>query len=585
MTTRALRLGALLLLLASTPLAAELTGEVDRTLITEGEALHYTLRSDKPDTAAEPDFTAIKKKFHIARTEKRRQVEMIQGHYNAWMEWTLTLYPKESGTLTIPSVSHNLDISNAVTIKVRQKTTPPSFSTPPPVFMQSRLRNSVLWQGQETLLSLEIWTRARFAENPDLTPPDSEGIAVKLVDSDKRDERTIDGIPYRVMLVDYMITPTRIGLMTIPAQQLSGTLADNDPLSRHSLLRMTRTRPFQVASSRHRLQVKAPPPQWPADRPWLPAEHLALSERWSQDPDQIRTGEPVTRTVTVHVRGVHSAQIPPLPFEKMARVKIYKELAETDDTIDSGGQLKGKRQESVALVASAPGAVTLPAIHVTWFNVGTETVETSSLPARTLQVSAGESTAATSQELASTAARVSSEPPFDKDSIGLSWQAVCALLVTGWVTTVLLWLWSRKRPAHLMTRSGTGNLSTNASATETEALAFKAVLKASAKQDQAVLEKALVLWGKRLTGKEACSATEIVQRLRCDELSVAWQAAQRACYGTPTSQKKTATKDLTPLLKKARKQWNAEGSGSVTTAMDSLAINPPQGRSRPASDA
>ena len=582
MTTRALQLGTLLLLLTSTQLPAELTAEVDRTLITEGEALRYTLRSDKPDTMKEPDFTAIKKKFHIARTEKSRQFEMIQGRYNVWMEWILTLYPRESGTLTIPSVSHNLEISNAVAIKVGKKAPAHSFSTPPPVFMHSTLRNPVIWQGQETILSLEIWTRARFAENPDLTPPETEGIAARLLDSDKREERTIDGIPYRVMLVNYMITPTRTGLMTIPAQQLSGTLADSDPLSPHSLLRMTRTRPFQVESTRHSLHIKEPPAQWPADSPWLPAEHLALSERWSQNPDQLRAGEPVTRTVTVHVRGVHSAQIPPLAFEKMARVKSYKEQAETDDTIDSHGRLKGKRQESVALVASAPGAVTLPAIRVTWFNVGTETVETSSLPARTLHISGAEDTASIAPELASTAATVSSEPFFDKDSIKLSWQAICALLVTGWITTVLLWLWARKRHSHLTAPSTPDNPSANDSTVKTEAQAFKTVLNASSARDLASLEQALLLWGKLITGKEACSATEIVHRLPCAELSTAWQAAQLACYGTPATQKKPATPDLTPLLKKARQQWLRERAGSEKTAMDPLTINPPQDRSRPA---
>jgi len=363
--------------------------------------------------------------------------------------------------------------------------------------------------------------------------------------------------------------------MTLPEQQLSGTIADNDPLASHSLLRMTSTRPFHVTSTPVSLQVKAIPAQWPADTPWLPAEHLALSERWSADPDQIKAGESITRTVTVHVKGVHSSQIAPLAPLTLAQVKSYNDLPETQDKLDPDGQLSGTRRESTALLFTTAGQYRLPQITVTWFNVNTQSLETCSLPERTLQVGASPDSVLPGHQPRQETAAALAPTRHAAETGGLQlWKWGCALLVTGWLTTLLLWWKAGRQGPHAWLHSRRKKQDPVARPAENEAQAFKAVLDACAGTQPTRLEQALLHWGKLLTGIEACSATDIVEHLNMVELSHAWRTLQQDCYGRQEREKSEVISNLKPLLKRARQQWRTRQASAAADRSPQMRLNP-----------
>ncbi|CAM3636096.1 BatD family protein [Parendozoicomonas haliclonae] len=570
----------ILLIMGSLPAWASLSATVDRNEITEGEALVYTLRSDGLTLRGSPDFAPLEKDFDILGTSRSNQIRMINGENASWVEWNITLMPKREGTLTLPALTFGDSTSNPIQIKVHKTSAQQGATASSPVYMRSSLSAETLWEGQEAVLTLKIFTRADFADNPDLSSPQAEGAIIKLISNDKREERIINGVRYQVISLEYLVTPTRAGELRISGQVLTGALVEDDPYGRPSLLRMTRSRPFRISSPEMLLTVNPPPENWPAGTPWLPAESLSLSESWSSNPAQLKTGDSITRTITVTAEGTNSALIPPLPALNLNGVNSYPDQPATDNRL-SGTQTTGIRSESVALVPTQAGEITLPAVELTWFNTKTGQIEISTLAAQTLNIAAGSQPAvqpqapvavspttttpssnASEQTLQSGDLQTIGEP-VSENSLFI-WQAATAVFALLWLLT-LAYVVRLKRGSPSLTKTTKTSFPSHTSESEL----FKALINACQNNEAAILEQRLVSWGTELIGKESLTSSEVISTLNSDELSKGWNLLLSQRYSTEKSALDTTP--LVNLLTEARKQWfNQQSEKSNNT----LRINP-----------
>ena len=565
-----------LLLMVSTALFADLTATVDRNRISEGEAFQYILRDDGFSLTGSPNLSPLEQDFNILGTSQSNQIRMINGRNESWIEWTITLMPKRVGTLQIPAITYKGEVSNPIAIEVSKSSSSArqGATADSPVFMRSSISANKIWQGQEAVLTLKIFTRANFADNPDLTPPESEGAIFKLLSNDKREEHIVQGVRYQVITVEYLVTPTRPGILTIPGQVLTGATVEEDPYGGRSLLRMTRSRPFRISSPDMDLTISPPPASWPADKPWLPAQDVSLSESWSSSLSKLKTGDSITRTVTINTKGTNSAQIPPLPPLNLDGVNSYPDQPRIDDTIDNRGAL-GTRSESVALVPTVAGKITIPAISISWFNVKTETVETSRLEAQTIVVQPGTSPQIVMQAPTSQLAPQGQQPTEALQTSAsraaqpvnlLYWQLATGLFALFWLGTLAVLLRKRNHSEHSapITKQSTG------SRNKVEADLFNSLLTACTENNLSQVEQTLLLWGNQITGQQLSSSGEMVRTLQHEGLLQQWQELQRNCYGRSSQSINTAV--LTSLIKEVREQWLVKGKSSA--GRNHLSINP-----------
>ena len=132
--------------------------------------------------------------------------------------------------------------------------------------------------------------------------------------------------------------------------------------------RMTKTK--RVLSKEITLNVKPAPTSF-TGKNWLAAEKLELNQEWSGDIQQMKVGEPLTRTLTLQGVGTTVGQLPELSAIKTdANLKAYPDQPVLNEQKLADG-ITASRQEKIALIPSTAGKHVLPAIEIPWFNTKT----------------------------------------------------------------------------------------------------------------------------------------------------------------------------------------------------------------------
>ncbi len=121
---------------------------------------------------------------------------------------------------------------------------------------------------------------------------------------------------------------------------------------------------------------------------WLPAEEIRLHDSWTENPPQLRAGEPVTRTITIEARGLTGSQIPVLEPGQPADTRLYPEQPVIDSRTD-GNKVFGFSRQSFTYIPDRAGRLRVPPVELAWWNIDKDQEELAQLPKWELNVAAG----------------------------------------------------------------------------------------------------------------------------------------------------------------------------------------------------
>lgn len=361
---------------------ALLVAQVDRTVVGEDETVQLTVRIDEQVGVGSPNFKQLEQQFEVLSLQPISQYRNINGRAEAWTEWHITLAPKHSGQLLIPSFNYKGAHSDAISIKV----TPVSNAITgevPDIFLETKVDKTDIYVQEQILLTVRVHSALNLREisEPELELPDT--VVVKVAENDLR--RQIQGRTYFVREYVYALYPQKSDQLKIPS--LTWTLATastnrgwfDDPF------RSPRGSIRRLHTDAQTIDVKPKPNNYPYTE-WMPAKNVSLDEHWSRDPSEFKVGEPITRTITLTAEELTSAQLPPLPDQSTDGVKLYADQAQLDDEKKFTG-VTGRRIESVAIVPTDAGTLTLPAVQVGWWDTAAQQPRVATIPAKTIMVS------------------------------------------------------------------------------------------------------------------------------------------------------------------------------------------------------
>jgi hypothetical protein len=185
------------------------------------------------------------------------------------------------------------------------------------------------------------------------------------------------------------------------------------------------------------LDVRARPVQ--AAEPWLPAQSIALSI----DPPSgtLHAGEPFTLTVKLSGEGVTAAQLPDPQLPQIPAAQIYPEPSSFQDSVRDG-RLLSERTRRFAIVPNTAGALRMPPVVQSWWDVRNDRAAQALVAVPILQVLPG--TMPTASADTSTTATGAAPLASGWVSNPRLWQFVALLLAIGWIVTVL-WMQRRAR--------------------------------------------------------------------------------------------------------------------------------------------
>ncbi|AAO57233.1 BatD family protein [Pseudomonas syringae group genomosp. 3] len=381
--------GLLLSLIALSLQAAQLTASVDRTRLNAGETVELTLETDDVTQFGKPDMSSLEASFEVRDTRQLNSLKTLDGSSQATTRWIVTLLPRETGSVIIPSLQLGELKSQPLTLQVMQSETKEPTSHLASIFIEASLDQDSVYVQAQAVLTLRVYHSVSLFDDSSLNPLQVPDARVEKLGDARTYEKLINGVRHGVIETRYAIYPQQSGVLTIPSQVFSATLVQPPAEAQGQEANPFGPQPgksVRVKSAEVPLTVKPKPANYPADIAWLPARSISLEENWSPEPGTTQVGDSLTRTITLKAEGLAGAQLPPLAPTEVPSLRRYPDQPQLRNLPSERG-LIGTREEREALVPGRAGAIELPAVEVTWWNTREDYLEHTSLPARTLQIS------------------------------------------------------------------------------------------------------------------------------------------------------------------------------------------------------
>ena len=312
-------LAALLLATSSMVQAAEVTAEVDRDRVVQGETITLVFQTDDPQQSLETDLGALAPAFDVIDQRQETQMSIVNGRQSARVRSLITLEPLETGKLTIPSFRFRGGSRTAPIPLTVEPAPTPAPGELPPVFIEVEVdpQEGPYYVHAQLSLKVRIFYQQNMTEAA-INPPEPSDGSVRLLD-ELPYQADRNGENYRVLERRYAVFPERSGTLTIPPLQLTGKLIERaaDRLWQPSVS----GRRIRVESDPLVLDISPRPPEFTGDV-WLPAREVQLSQQIT-DGESVTVGEPVTRTIILDAKGLEEHMLEEPAWPELENARLY----------------------------------------------------------------------------------------------------------------------------------------------------------------------------------------------------------------------------------------------------------------------
>ena len=399
--TRILTLPALLaaLLLACTVVIlpgvvqAAVKTFVEPRLVDEMDTIRLTIRKEGSNQSEPPDLSALEQDFEVLGSQTSSRISSINGRTTASVEYQISLRPRRTGELTVPSLTIGGEQSESIVVRVRAMDPSVMEAISTMVFFETELSSNPVYVQAETVLTRRLFYSQGVQIYSDLpgTPEVESAVVIPLGETQSRSV-VRDGNRYGVIEQRFALFPEQSGSLTIPAISVTSSVRlQSQGRSRRSGIR--------VSTEEIELTVKPIPASYPADAGWLPAKGVSVSQRWAPRRPSVDVGEPLTFEISVTAQGNRGSAIPPIPLPLPAdQFKIYPEAPQMRESADTGTVI-GNRQEQFALIPTHPGAVSVPALSLVWWDTEADRLQVTQVDVAPLSITGQAAPSAAEPEL------------------------------------------------------------------------------------------------------------------------------------------------------------------------------------------
>lgn len=546
---------------------AAATATVNRDTLSADETLTLIVSSDSPKDTDTLKLQSIEVDFEILNTSESSQFSIVNGTTKASKTWQITLAPKRAGRLTIPSLEIGSDRTNSIGVRVTRSVPMSERAGNDNIYMESELNMERAWVQQEIVYTTRIFFYPSLNRGADLAPLEIPNTIVTQL-SETNYQRNVNGKNYSVYEVKYALFPQSSGLLEIPGQVFTGTLTD--PRSSRSFFgRGSGGTSVRLRNVKQEILIEPRPSEF-VGKQWLPARNMSLREEWSENPNGMQVGQPLTRSIIIEADGLQASQLPPLEISAPIGAQIYPDEPLSNEVTDSKG-VRSTRTEKLAFIPSVDGNLTLPEISINWWNTATQKMETATLAARTFAVLPGINSnrqnigtdTQTQQQIDNVDANpVSSSANSENNSSVANWRNFFFIALALWLFTLAAYF--RKSSSTAETLADAPEVAKK----ETEAEAFAACKRLASEPQQ--LRRALIAWGKRYWPMQPVNSNTDIANLS-DNQVVKEQliALDRVIYND--SEKSVAAFDAKDLLNELEK---LRANSSASTAKHSSKLEP-----------
>ena len=474
----------LMLLLTQTVSAAEIKTTVDRNPVSINESFQITFTAtESPED--DPDFSSLQRDFEILNQSHRNNSSWINGQSTKSIQWILNVMARRAGKLIIPAVSFGDDVSQPVEIVITRGSVPKN-SNNDDLFLEVEATPERPYVQSQVLYTLRLFRSVQIAQ-ASLNEPELADAIIEKLGEDKNYNTDINGVAYVVTERKYAIFPQKSGITTIAPLVLTAQVVSSSRPRFNGFFNRQITKTKRVTSRAVTLDVQAAPGDF-TGKQWIPAEQVYIEEKWSGDTEKMKLGEPLTRTLTLLVKGTTVAQLPELHSEtKNDQLKTYPDQPVLKEKKEADGVI-ALREEKVAYIPSKPGSYILPAVEIPWFNTQTQTMEIARIAEKTV-TAIGTSLSQINDAVIESPVQISpvGSEPLTHRVENKFWLWLSIVLALGWLITVIVFIQkSQSKPKVKPVSASEIKLKQ----------AVKALKQACAENNNVAAKDALLAWGR-----------------------------------------------------------------------------------------
>lgn len=577
---------ATLILLNSTAQAQEITLTVDRDEVARGETLTLTIRVFEQRQGMQLDLTPLTSDFDVLGTRTSSQIRSINGTVESWTDYIVTLFPLNEGELEIPPLDISGQTTEPIVITVVNEG-PRSNQSDEELFLEIEVNKGSVYVQEQLLFTVRLYYTINGIRNPQFTELEMPETVIQLIGSPNQYEKLIDGQRFGVYEKRYVIFPQRSGPLEIPDILFRGEVTDG---SSNFVFRNLNTRRVTAFIEGVSIDIKERPAAVQNSEFWLPVSGLSLEESWSTDLNELRVGDSVVRTVTMVAEGLDGAVLPPFSPTEIEGLNLYPDPADIQRTFVEGA-IVGTRVETTTVVPIQEGNITIPEISIPWWNVDTDQLEATVIPATRFTVANIQGIVPAEQTIASTENLedlLAAAPELSQDMINeqaqaefievearwLNYAIVMAFLIVAFSIYKLVLTPNKEEISAYLTLK-IQQFKARYAVENNESVAYRQLLKALANTDLNRIREALIAWCNHfLQNHEVISMEDILQQQQARELHQHVNAIQSILFDSTGSSSAdfnpSSLASLITSLRKSRQRSRKQESQEQQYALPPL---------------
>ena len=401
---------------------------VDRTKVELNETFTLKVIVDT-EIDLEPDASGLEGDFYVGSRSQLSNTTIINGKISRSRTWTYALMAKRPGNLVIPSIIVGNEKSQPINILIAPQSE--SVLGEADVFVSAEVDDSEGFVQAQNLFRIKIYRMVQTRQ-PRLYEPEIKGIdtLVEIVGDDRNYESVINGKTYEVTERVYALFPQESGVLSIAPIRFEARILKDGSI--------TGRRTYQSSElTINILPIPAPPNAYP-DANWLPAKSVKLTEEWSRDMQNLRSGEPITRKLTITAIGQLSTQLPSIDYSN-DRLKIYPDKPKFLDDMNADGMI-ASRIDQYAMISVNAGDIQLSGVDVPWWDTVEKKWKVATLPTRVINIKPSIDDLVEEKIEAGTPAKIEQPLPEINDNL---WKNISGILGALWILTIFFWFYSK----------------------------------------------------------------------------------------------------------------------------------------------
>lgn len=520
----------LLFSLAFSATAQDIEVSVDRYELARGETLTYTIRVFEQRQGMQLDLTPLTENFDVLGTRTSSQIRSINGSVESWTDYIVTLFPLTEGDLEIPPLTINNARTDPITVSVVNQG-PRSNQSSEELFLEIEVNKDSIYVQEQLLVTVRLFYTINGIRNPQFTELEMPDTVIQLIGSPNQYEKLIDGVRYGVYEKRYVIFPQRSGPLEIPDILFRGEVTDG---SSNFVFRNLNTRRVTAFIDGMTVDVKQRPAAAGNSPVWLPVSGLTLEDSWAPDTEELQIGDSVVRTITMVAAGLDGAVLPPFGTTDLDGANTYPDPAEIDRTFVSGA-IVGTRVETMTIVPTVDGNLEIPEIAIPWWNIDTDQLQVTTIPAKTLTIGAIAGAAPAEQAVSSSGnleELLAMPPVVDQEMIDEQAEAEYIEIEANWLRYLIsaaflivlisiyrLVIWPNRQLINQYINAGKNRITERYSPANNERVAYQQLLKTLKQKEVHQIRTHLIVWCDHFIGsRRIANMEDILQAQEASEL-------------------------------------------------------------------